>query len=180
MNKRDFLRTLGGGLSLALLPRTLFAAAATPGALPEIRLIAAWRSLHELGRNGSSRGAKAEGAIDYVGILAPDWQQGLARIETAVAVPDRVHGLLPDRDGGFLVCANRPGPWLMRCAADGEVLARQALEDENSGRTLNGHAVFDPAGEWLYTTESETGSTQGWIAVRRRARSSDVPNGLVM
>ena len=26
MNKRDFLRTLGGGLSLALLPRTLFAA----------------------------------------------------------------------------------------------------------------------------------------------------------
>ena len=59
MNKRDFLRTLGGGLSLALLPRTLFAAAATPGALPELRLIAAWRSLHELGRDGASRGAKA-------------------------------------------------------------------------------------------------------------------------
>ena len=36
----------------------------------------------------------------------------------------------------------------MRCAADGEVLARQALADENSGRTLNGHAVFDPAGEY--------------------------------
>lgn len=67
MNKRDFLRTLGGGLSLALLPRTLFAAAATPGALPEIRLIAAWRSLHELGRDGASRGAKAEGSTDYVG-----------------------------------------------------------------------------------------------------------------
>lgn len=168
MNKRDFLRTLGGSLSLALLPRTLLAAAAMPGELPEIRLIAAWRSLHDLARDGSARGAKAEGATDYVGILAPDWQQGLARIETAVAVPDRVHGLLPDRDGGFVVCANRPGPWLMRCAADGEVLARQALADENSGRTLNGHAVFDPAGEWLYTTESETGSTQGWIAVRRR------------
>lgn len=42
MNKRDFLRTLGGGLSLALLPRTLLRRrAATPGALPEIRLIAA-------------------------------------------------------------------------------------------------------------------------------------------
>lgn len=38
MNKRDFLRTLGGGLSLALLPRTLFAAT-TPGELPAIRLI---------------------------------------------------------------------------------------------------------------------------------------------
>ena len=168
MNKRDFLRTLGGGLSLTLLPRTLFAATPTLGELPEIRLIAAWRSLHDLGRDGASRGAMTEGATDYVGILAPNWQQGLARIETAVAVPNRVHGLLSDRDGGFLVCANRPGPWLMRCAANGDVLARRVLEDEKSGRTLNGHAVFDPAGEWLYTTESETGSTQGWITVRRR------------
>ena len=43
MNKRQFLRATAGMLPLALLPRTLFAATATPGALPEIRLIAAWR-----------------------------------------------------------------------------------------------------------------------------------------
>lgn len=168
MNKRQFLRSSAGLLPLALLPRTLFATATTPGEFPDIRLIAAWRSLHDLGRDGASRGARAEGATDYVGILAPDWQQGLARIETAVAVPNRAHALLSDREGGFLVCANRPGPWLMRCAADGEVLARRVLEDEKSGRTLNGHAVFDPSGKWLYTTESEIGSTQGWVAVRRR------------
>ena len=53
MNKRDFLRTLGGGLSLALLPRHLLAAT-TPGEFPEIRLIAAWRSLHDLGRDGAA------------------------------------------------------------------------------------------------------------------------------
>ncbi len=167
MNKRQFLRTTAGLLPLALLPRTLLAAGTT--VMPDsLHLIAAWRSLHELAPDGSSRGAAAQGATDYVGLLVPDWQAGIARIRSAVAVPDRVHGLLPDRDGGFLVCANRPGPWLMRGAADGTVLARQELEDERSGRTLNGHAVLDPSGEWLYTTESETGSTQGWIAVRRR------------
>lgn len=167
MNKRQFLRTTAGLLPLALYPRTLLAAD-MPLMPDSLQLIAAWRSLHDLAADGSSRGAAAQGATDYVGILVPDWQAGVVHIRTAVAVSDRVHGLLPDRDGGFLVCANRPGPWLMRCAADGEVLARQVLEDEKRGRTLNGHAVFDPAGEWLYTTESETGSTLGWIAVRRR------------
>lgn len=169
MNKREFLRHLGTAGAVAILPRLALAApSAATARADDIRLIAAWRSLHALAPDGTARGPAQDKPTDYVGILAPDWQRGQVRIQSAVPVPARVHGLLAEGDGGFIACANRPGTWLLRCDADGRIAARHDLGDETGGRTLNGHAVFDPSGEWLLTTESEADTTQGWVSVRRR------------
>jgi uncharacterized protein len=51
--------------------------------------------------------------------------------------------------------------------ADGRVVQRRDLEDDEGGRfTLDGHVHPGPGGEWLYTTETERAHGEGWIGVR--------------
>jgi uncharacterized protein len=55
----------------------------------------------------------------------------------------------------------------MRVDADGRVVQRRDLEDDEGGRfTLDGHVHPGPGGEWLYTTETERAHGEGWIGVR--------------
>lgn len=152
-----------GALAAALLPRLARAAE------PEQQLIATWRSTLRLGPRGEVLEATM-GPIDYVGILEPDWEAGRVRIRQALAVPDRVHGLLDagdGDDGGFIAVAFRPGAWLMRVDAEGRIARRVSMADEGV-RTLDGHAVFDPSGQWLITTETDPRDSRGWISVRDR------------
>lgn len=160
MNKREFLRCLPAGLTLALAPSLALAAqgSATPA------LIAAWRTALRLSPSGETLAADAP--TDYVGILAPDWEAGRIRIRQATAVPNRVHGLVADPDGGFVAVAYRPGKWLLRIDAAGQIAQRLEMGSESDGRTLDGHAVLSPDKQWLITTETDPKNDEGWISVR--------------
>lgn len=153
MNRRHFFGHLGAGFAAAAFP-TL--ARAMPEAAIGPSVIAAWR--------GATGSAKELG--DYVGILRPDWERGQLEIRLALAVPERVHGLAAFADGGFIAVAYRPGKWLLRVNAGGEIAARRSLRDEDEHRTLDGHAVLSPLGDALITTETNAASGEGWASVR--------------
>jgi hypothetical protein len=132
------------------------AGAASRNDAAPLRLATAWRLA-----------APAAGeAPDRVGVIAIDWAARRIAVVTQVPVPGRAHGLLALADGGFVAVANRPGRWLLRCDASGEVVARVAIDDERPRRTFNGHAEADAQGEWLYTTETDPATGEGWISVR--------------
>lgn len=103
------------------------------------------------------------------GVLRVDWAAGRIEVETAVPLPTRAHGLLALGDAGsegFVVVANRPGRWLLRCDARGVVQRLHALHDERPARTLNGHVVASACGRWLFSTETDAATGEGWIGVR--------------
>ncbi|MGB0129961.1 MAG: DUF1513 domain-containing protein, partial [Rhodocyclaceae bacterium] len=162
MDRRSFLGGLSACLATPLFPSL---ATAAPIAGSGAALIAAWRSPLRLSATGEE--IEAGPTTDYVGILAPDWDAGRVRVRQAIAVPNRVHGLLADPGGGFFAVAYRPGKWLMRVAADGTVGARIDMAAEGE-RTLEGHGVLSPDGQFLITTETRPESGEGWISVRDR------------
>jgi hypothetical protein len=123
------------------------------------RLVAAWH-------RGPASTDEAAAGSDHVGVLCVDWPAGAIRIESELDLPQRAHGLTLLEDGGFLVVANRPGQWLLRCDGHSRVVQRHAMEDEPAPRTLNGHALSSPDGHWLYTTETDARSGAGWLSVR--------------
>ena len=169
MKKRDFLNLASMTLTAYLLPGAAVAQVSAPSTAPttslplpggqgrvqinEVVLAAAWRS---------SAGASG----DFVGLLQADWAAGLVQVKAAVAVPSRAHGLLAQADGGFVAVASRPGKWLVRCDAAGQIVQWHKMESEPEGRTLDGHLCASLDGEWLYTTETDPLSGQGWVAVR--------------
>lgn len=142
--------------------RAVLAAAATAAVGPArastpLRLATAWRLA----------GAPAGEAPDRVGIMEVDWAARRIAVAAEVPVPGRAHGLLALADGGFLAVANRPGRWLLRCDAQGVVTARIAIDDETPRRTFNGHVEAAAArSDWLYTTETDPATGEGWISVR--------------
>ncbi|MCW5636134.1 MAG: DUF1513 domain-containing protein, partial [Rubrivivax sp.] len=81
-------------------------------------------------------------------------------------VPGRAHGLLALADGGFLAVANRPGRWLLRCDAHGGLVRQLTTDEERPRRTFNGHVVASPDEAWLFTTETDPATGEGWISVR--------------
>ena len=162
MDKRRFLGLMSATLAASIFPSAAFAA---QQGRPQ-RLIATWRSTLRLGPRGEALEAAAR-PTDYVGLLEPAWEAGRVHIRQALAVPDRVHGLLDDGDAGFIAVAFRPGAWLLRVDAEGRAAQRVAMADEGA-RTLDGHALFDPSGEWLITTETDPRDDAGWISVRDR------------
>lgn len=163
MDRRTFLTAFSSALAASSLPWPVLAAstAQRPG------LIAAWRTSARFERVGGAMESTGTGApTDYVGVLEPDWQAGRVVIRHAVAVPNRVHGLVATPDGGFIAVAYRPGRWLLRMDAGGAPVTRLDLADEQTGRTFNGHGVLTPDGGWLITTETDPKDSAGWISVR--------------
>lgn len=171
MKKRDFLNLASVTFAACLWPGAADAKEAAPGtaqpaSLPlpgipareqstEVVLAAAWRN---------SSGASG----DFVGLLQADWAVGQVQVKAAVAVPSRAHGLLAQAEGGFVAVASRPGKWLLSCDAGGQVVQWHKMESEAEGRTLDGHLCASLDGEWLYTTETDPLSGQGWVSVRER------------
>lgn len=182
--------TSGLGLGLGALGGWwpgLAAAAASPGTH---RLAAGWRRLED---KALPRGAAAEpdpqpgraanpglasaptlGAAhagqpsaDRVGVLQIDWARGQIEIAADLPAPGRVHGLVALPDGGFVAVANRPGRWLMRCDAQGQLQQWLKLDPAISPRSLNGHALLAPDSRELWTTETDPCDGQGWVTRRR-------------
>jgi hypothetical protein len=156
MNKREFLRWVGGAGLVSLAPLSGLAQTQPAGVSPAdtaTTLAAAWRQ-------GTGAGS------DFVGLLQLDWAQAQSRIKAAVALPSRSHGLVAQADGGFVAVAVRPGSWIVRCDAQGHAAQWLQMDSEPEGRTLDGHVCASADGQWLYTTETNTRSGQGWISVR--------------
>jgi hypothetical protein len=107
----------------------------------------------------------------HVGVFRVDWAAARIALETALPVPTRAHGLLALPDGGFAAVANRPGPWLWRVDAEGQV---QARADSPTGRSFNGHVEASADGQWLFTTETHTASQTGWVSVRNASTLAQV------
>ena len=99
-----------------------------------------------------------------VGILAA--AVGALRVETALAVPTRAHGLLAEPGGSLLAVARRPGDWLLRFGRDGRRLAEHWIEPD---RAFNGHLLASADGRLLYGTETDLESGAGLIGVRDAA-----------
>ena len=153
-------------LGAAALPPSAWArmaAASSPEAsaapiAPTARLAAAWRA--------RSAGADAANTTDYVGVLHLDWAAGQVRIAQATPVQGRAHGLLAEAGGGFLAIASRPGRWLMRLDAQGKLVQQHWLDQESPAHSFDGHIMASNDGQWLYTTETDRNSGQGWVSVR--------------
>lgn len=143
LRRRALLQALAAGAGLAGLPR-LTAAAAVTGP----RLFTAWDLPDGRHQVGSVLLADADGAP--------------CRVEAAIDVPTRAHGLLPLPDGGVLVAARRPGEWLMRWHPARPAEAQWHWIDGD--RAFSGHA--QPLGDYLYTTESDLESGAGMLARR--------------
>jgi hypothetical protein len=153
MNRQSFLRASALGLAaVAFGGRSWSAETITTSQ----RLGAAWRRV--VAGTGSAQ--------DFVGVLALDWDNQKVRVQTEHAVPSRAHGVLAEPSGGFLVVAARPGTWLRRLGADGEVLQHLDIHSDKAGRTLDGHVMASADGQWLYTPETNPATGEGWISVR--------------
>ena len=125
------------------------------------RLATAWQS--------QSPGAEpirgqADAGTHFTGVVRIDWTARQVTIAQAVPLPSRAHGLVALPNGGWVTLANRPGRWLLRCDANGVAQRLHSLQGE--ARTLNGHAVLSPDGQWLFTTETDPLTGRGWLGQR--------------
>lgn len=102
------------------------------------------------------------------GVLEADWTERRMRVVYQVPLPSRCHGITPLPDGGLLIVAARPGDWLLRCNAQGEVVRHMSLAQEKSTARLNGHLIAAPDAKVLFTTETDMKTGQGRIGVRDR------------
>ncbi|TXH90882.1 MAG: DUF1513 domain-containing protein [Rhodoferax sp.] len=100
----------------------------------------------------------------WVGVMQPDWSAQRMLRTAVVPVPSRAHGLAALPDGGFVAVANRPGRWLARLDAQAQV--QNLLTTHDAVRTFEGHVVVSADGQWLYTTETDPRTGQGWVSVR--------------
>jgi uncharacterized protein len=149
LQRRRLLHWVLGAAGLITIARV---SAQTPG--PGLRLGAAWRG-------------PAQTDAHHAGVLAVDWHERRVWIEHATRLPSRPHGLLAEPDGGLLVLAARPGAWMLRLDAQGQVQTQRMLDSETPSRRLDGHVCMSTRGDWLYTTETDA-QGQGWVSVRDR------------
>ena len=151
-DRRRFLLSLG---ALGIMPKAGLALADDALERSTALIGAAWR------------GPSADDTY-YAGVLAVDWVTKKLEIRHAIPLPTRPHGLLPEADGSLLVAGVRPGAWLLRIDASGQLSQQVNLEDETSSARLNGHAIVSQRGDVIYTTETDRKSGRGMIGVRDR------------
>ena len=150
-NRRQFLLSLVASAAASTLPKIALA-----GDSSRLAVIgAAWRGPDKRDPY-------------FAGTLVADWETRKLSIRHAASLPGRPHGLLPEADGGILVIAARPGSWLLRCDASGEITQQVQLETGPGQSRLNGHAVLAANGDVVYTTETDHSSGRGRISVRDR------------
>ncbi len=150
------LAGLGGLSTWALLPRTAQATAANPRPnnathTTSTTLAAAW---------------EAQGSF-HIGLLSAAGLQ--LRVQAALEVPSRPHGVVALPDGSVLAVARRPGDWMVRWhpGRNTAPLWRwQTAEAAFPDRTFNGHVLAGPDGQTLYTTETDVETGTSLVGVR--------------
>lgn len=151
LHRRDFLKLAVACSWLAQGGRVLAAGDDEPRSA---RIAAAWRGPHPTDTY-------------HAGILRADWAGKKLEILHALPLPTRPHGVLPEPDGSLLVVGVRPGTWLLRIDPEGKV-ARRLDIDASADVLLNGHAIHDATGDFVFTTETDFASGGGRIGVRDR------------
>ena len=101
-----------------------------------------------------------------IGALRMDWENQRVFTEFAVNTPTLPHAIVPEPGGGFLAVATRPGTWMWRISAHGDIRHQLDMEQEGAGRTLDGHVIASLDGHWLYTGETDRSTGEGWVSVR--------------
>ncbi|WP_233205542.1 DUF1513 domain-containing protein [Acidovorax sp. 56] len=150
------LAGLGGLSTWALLPRTAQAAAAStrPNNATHTNsatLAAAW---------------EAQGSF-HIGLLSVAGLQ--LRVQAALEVPSRPHGVVALPDGSVLAVARRPGDWMVRWHPGRHTAPLwrwQTAEAAFPDRTFNGHVLAGPDGQTLYTTETDVETGVSLVGVR--------------
>ncbi|HAY08772.1 MAG TPA: DUF1513 domain-containing protein, partial [Thauera sp.] len=117
ISRRRALQALTAGIAGTALPR--WALAAPEGARAVVG--AAWR------------GPRADDQ-NFAGTLVADWEARTLGFGYKLALPSRPHGLMAEPDGGLLVCSARPGTWLLRCDAQGNVVQQIDVQEEGMCR----------------------------------------------
>ena len=151
LNRRDFLSALAGGAALA--SALAWPARAAASGTGRLRLAATWRG-------------PAAGSTNEVGMIEIDLEEQRARVLWSAPLPGRAHGLADAQDGSLLVVAVRPGGWMLRFNRAGQLIAQLDMQAEQ-GRHLSGHVAPGADGDWLYTTETDPRTDEGWVSVRR-------------
>ena len=157
MRRRCVLGGLGlFALNLSLGVRPLWAKTPSISTTKTQDLIAAWKNIQTGQYEVGVLRARAVdgGALHLVPSLAMQW---------AFALPSRPHGVSVLADGSCLVAARRPGDWLIRVGAKGQLVARTWLADD---RRLNGHVLLGSGGGCCYTSETDLDSGAGLVVVR--------------
>ncbi len=101
-----------------------------------------------------------------IGALSVDWERGQVSTDFAHTVPTLPHDIVPEPEGGFLAVATRPGTWMVRTDAQGQITHRITMADEGDARTFDGHVIASHHGQWLYTGETDRSTGEGWVSVR--------------
>jgi uncharacterized protein len=86
------------------------------------------------------------------------------RVQHAIELPTRAHGLTPAPDGSLLVFARRPGEWLLRWQPGQETTRPPRWQWTDAERRYSGHGVISDGR--LYTTEADLDSGAGRVRVR--------------
>lgn len=102
----------------------------------------------------------------FAGLLRANWDEKRLDIISETRLPTRPHGLLAESDGNLLVVGVRPGRWLMRVNALGEILTQVDISAEPGLCRLNGHAITAANSSTILTTETDFESGKGKIGVR--------------
>jgi hypothetical protein len=151
MKRRLFLQQLATLVGAAALPQLAWASAAASNGGAAMRVAGGWRMNER----------------DFqIGSLAIDWARGSVTTAYAVPTPSLPHAIVPEAGGGFLAVATRPGSWLYRVDAQGQLSHRLTMADEGDLRTLDGHVIASNDGQWLYTGETDRKTGDGWVTVR--------------
>jgi len=145
--RRHFLQQLGAVLGAGALP----ALARAAGQTRPLRVGGGWRMNEREWQ---------------IGALSVDWTQGRVSTEFAVTTPTLPHGIWPEAGGGFLAVATRPGSWMLRVDAQGQLMHRITSADEGDARTFDGHVIASHDGRWLFTGETDRNTGAGWVSVR--------------
>lgn len=151
MNKREFLALLGAAGAWGAVRAASPAPAIRANAVATIACAGAHVSAsHVTGY--------------WVGLMQPVWDGQRMERRAHAEVPARAHGIVALPDGGFVAVANRPGRWLARF--DAQAQPQCMLDTTEAVRSFEGHLTLSPDGQWLYTTETDPRTGQGWVAVR--------------
>lgn len=112
------------------------------------RLLAAWQ-------RGSDHGL---GVVALRASAPPSW-----RVQHALELPTRAHGLWAEPAGSVLAVARRPGDWLVRWHPVSGLTQWHWVEDD---RRFNGHVWVNEARAVFWTTETDQADAQGLLALR--------------
>ncbi len=108
----------------------------------------------------------------WVGRLALRPETNRWQADNSLELPTRAHGLMAQADGSVVVCARRPGEWLLRWWPDHPRAPQWYWM--NADRRFTGHVVA-PSGDTrvIFSVEADQADGQGWLVRRDAVRLTE-------